>query len=581
MIPNMSDNSRDGGNDVDTGTIAEQLIRNFSTYWAPAAWLSTEANVTPPALINCSDLWTNSVQILDCITSVNCRNYSCNDSHINYFSDTIANDDNISVPIILSTLDNQSTITASAITTLATPVNSTKVVTTIILEPDLRIHHPFLAIILAIICVIVVFGNALTMLSVYRERYLHTVTNYFVASLAAADCLVGAIVMPFSVVHEVMNKWWIFGQDWCDLWHSFDVLASSASILNLCVISLDRYWAITDPMTYPSRMTPNKAAIFIAFLWICSALISFPAILWWRAVQKEPVPPFRCLFTDDVGYLVFSSTISFYGPLMVMVFTYYRIYVVASKQTRSLKLGAKQINSSSDTLGNNNAITLRMHRGGKNVTNNSNNQTMVGQHICRPKYSGDSGSDEHNHEFISGTDENGLEKCSSIRSRNMKTNWSVGRRLAKLAKERKAAKTLGIVMGVFILCWMPFFVTNILMGICAESCVFEPDLLLSVVTWLGWLNSAMNPAIYACWSRDFRRAFRRILCSCCISKRDRHNNRLKHNRFSYVAKDGKHGYPKHRSNEEIVLNSIEASVTHNHTCDDHTNGLRISETLPI
>lgn len=84
----------------------------------------------------------------------------------------------------------------------------------LILEPDLRVHHPALAVVLGMICVIVVFGNMLTMISIYRERYLHTVTNYFVASLAAADCLVGAIVMPFSVVHEVMNKWWIFGQDW-------------------------------------------------------------------------------------------------------------------------------------------------------------------------------------------------------------------------------------------------------------------------------------------------------------------------------------------------------------------------------
>ena len=57
---------------------------------------------------------------------------------------------------------------------------------------------------------------------------------------------------------------WIFGEDWCDGWHSFDVLASTASILNLCVISLDRYWAIEEPMSYPAKVPSiNDVASFL------------------------------------------------------------------------------------------------------------------------------------------------------------------------------------------------------------------------------------------------------------------------------------------------------------------------------
>lgn len=48
---------------------------------------------------------------------------------------------------------------------------------------------------------------------------------------------------------------WPLGEDWCDVWHSLDVLASTASILNLALISLDRYWAVTDPFAYQRRMT--------------------------------------------------------------------------------------------------------------------------------------------------------------------------------------------------------------------------------------------------------------------------------------------------------------------------------------
>ncbi|XP_075221520.1 dopamine receptor 2-like [Lycorma delicatula] len=194
-------------------------------------------------------------------------------------------------------------------------------------------------------------------------------------------------------------------------------------------------------------MTKQRACLLIAAVWVCSSAISFPAILWWRAVRIEDVPQFQCPFTDSLGYLVFSSTISFYVPLFVMVFTYYKIYRAAAYQTRSLKMGSKQVME----------LTLRMHRGGG---------------------------------------ENGLARPGK--------NFSLSRKLSKFAKEKKAAKTLGIVMGVFTVCWLPFFVVNLLSGFCAD-CIWQADLVSAIVTWLGWLNSGMNPVIYACWSKDFRR----------------------------------------------------------------------------
>ena len=86
------------------------------------------------------------------------------------------------------------------------------------------------------------------------------------------------------------------------------------------------------------------------------------------------------------------------------------------------------------------------------------------------------------------------------------------RRLGRVARERKAAKTLGIVMGVFCACWVPFFVTNLLYGACRHvGCVQHADILFRVFTWLGYINSGMNPVIYACSLRDFRRAFARLV----------------------------------------------------------------------
>lgn len=108
-------------------------------------------------------------------------------------------------------------------------------------EPVIAIHHPLLALFLACICIFIVLGNLLIIVAVRKSRQLRQqTTNYFVISLAFSDALVGLIVMPFSVVQEVMNKVWIFGPGMCDLWHSFDVWGTTSSILSLCVISIDR-----------------------------------------------------------------------------------------------------------------------------------------------------------------------------------------------------------------------------------------------------------------------------------------------------------------------------------------------------
>jgi hypothetical protein len=77
--------------------------------------------------------------------------------------------------------------------------------------------NPILALVLFSFCLATVLGNALVIAAVTRERYLHTVTNYFIMSLAVADCLVGFIVMPFSAAVEMQSdRRWLFGRD---LWY--------------------------------------------------------------------------------------------------------------------------------------------------------------------------------------------------------------------------------------------------------------------------------------------------------------------------------------------------------------------------
>lgn len=84
-------------------------------------------------------------------------------------------------------------------------------------------------------------------------------------------------------------------------------------------------------------------------------------------------------------------------------------------------------------------------------------------------------------------------------------------------REKKAAKTLAIITGAFVVCWLPFFIMALLMPLC-ESCYINPYM-ASFFLWLGYFNSTLNPVIYTIFSPEFRMAFKRMLCG--VSNRNR------------------------------------------------------------
>jgi len=78
-------------------------------------------------------------------------------------------------------------------------------------------------------------------------------------------------------------------------------------------------------------------------------------------------------------------------------------------------------------------------------------------------------------------------------------------------RERKAARTLAVITGSFVSCWLPFFIVALVRPFCADKCLDLPPLVHSVINWLGYLNSLLNPIIYTVFNPDFRSAFRKIL----------------------------------------------------------------------
>ncbi|GFT86367.1 histamine H1 receptor [Nephila pilipes] len=157
-------------------------------------------------------------------------------------------------------------------------------------------------------------------------------------SLAVADLTVGLVVMPISSAYVLTGRW-RFGLVVCQFWLSADYSASTASILNLLVLSLDRYWSISKPLEYLRRRSKKRALVVITFVWIGSFLWIVPIIGWHAffsdGIRRQPPDVCETEFADNVVFKLTTSIINFYCPMVAMIATYARIYLQIRKRARS------------------------------------------------------------------------------------------------------------------------------------------------------------------------------------------------------------------------------------------------------
>ncbi|XP_074601635.1 octopamine receptor beta-2R-like [Brevipalpus obovatus] len=360
----------------------------------------------------------------------------------------------------------------------------------------------------ATIILMAVFGNLLIIISVYRHQKLRITTNYFVVSLACADILVALFAMTFKASVAISGTW-ALGQFVCDFWNSCDVLFSTASIMHLCCISVDRYYAIIKPLDYPMKITNRAVAYMLATVWISSTLISFIPIFSGLYTTSEHLEyrdkfPDECNFKVNLPYSIISSSVSFWIPCAVMCVTYWRIYVEATKQEKMIYRHTQMIpklqrtsnnHSSSTATSTTTTTTATRYSAGAAGTDNSNTHIQVHAPPHR---------NSHGDEMESGQ------------------STPTKRSISKMKREHKAAKTLGIIMGAFILCWLPFFTVYVFLAVCDtvfNKCLDFPSVVMDILFWIGYFNSAMNPVIYAYFNREFREAFKEtiqnVFC-CCL-----------------------------------------------------------------
>ncbi|VVC33145.1 Neuropeptide Y receptor family,G protein-coupled receptor, rhodopsin-like,GPCR, rhodopsin-like, 7TM [Cinara cedri] len=338
---------------------------------------------------------------------------------------------------------------------------------------DRRLTDYLLFVLFFLVILTTVIGNTLIIFAVFTTRRLRTVTNYFVMSLAVADWLVGTFVMPIGVVYHIIDKW-TFGPLICDIWVSLDVCLCTASILSLCAISIDRYFAITKPLRYSKkRRSKRLASLMILVVWALSLIITFAPLFGWydETHHKDNL----CSYNQNKWYVLFSAMLSFFLPFGVVVFVYFKISRVINERHNRL-------------------------------------EALNGPKLKIPRYSRES------------MERPSVDMDESMRVSSLRRGDECR---VSLKRENKTAQTLFIVVGGFIACWLLFFIAYLITPFLAKDTI--PQFVMKWLTWLGWINSAINPFIYAFVSQDFRMAFWRLTCSFCAGQKP--NPNVANNRF--------------------------------------------------
>ncbi|XP_066302327.1 5-hydroxytryptamine receptor 1A-like isoform X1 [Branchiostoma lanceolatum] len=415
---------------------------------------------------------------------------------------------------------------------------------------------------LSIVALTSILGNALVLVTLTVERHLRTPANSLIGSLAVADLLVSLLVMPISASYELTQTWRL-GRAMCDIWTILDVTCCTASIMSLCIIALDRYWAITDAVKYVHKRTPKRMMVMIGVVWLLSLCISIPPVFGWRK-PEDTADPNNCLISQDHGYTIFSTFGAFYIPLILVLAVYYKIFRAAQARIRKrinsrAKMGLSQMQPSHDmTHAQSNApsyspeLSHRPHSGHESMSrvqpiamstlavhrppSASRSPNVTNRHrtsIFQSLQAEGEATENHLADVERPGGQNGtLQPGRAMRySRRLNGGHTaldhkdvtpeavtttealqsrmVNQKKILFSKERKAAQTLGVVTGVFVFCWLPFFLVALIGPFCSQCLI--SDVIRSVVLWLGYVNSMVNPFLYAFLNKDFQKSFKKIL----------------------------------------------------------------------
>ncbi|CAF2790743.1 unnamed protein product [Rotaria sp. Silwood2] len=304
-------------------------------------------------------------------------------------------------------------------------------------------------------------------------------SNYLIINLAISDLLLGIAVLPFSASYSTFRIWY-FGKILCEIWLVIDVLCSTASIWGLLMIAFDRYIATNYPLHYRRhRHSISLALTNICIAWFMSlAICLLPTLFFekttsiYSSIKNKTISTStkyneltqQCELYKDSNFVITSSLLSFFIPLIIMIFLYAKVLYIIKQQS---------------------AIRFQTSSNLKLNIDKSNRQIYL------------------ENPLLSQSSENNLTRDELSSS----DQQQIGRR--ELTAEAYITRSLAIIMGCFVCCWLPFFILYIIRAVC-HCLSFRA---IEFFFWLGYSNSSINPVLYALLNKNFRHGFKNIFIS--------------------------------------------------------------------
>ncbi|KAM3673305.1 somatostatin receptor type 3 [Ammospiza maritima maritima] len=291
-------------------------------------------------------------------------------------------------------------------------------------SPGVVVSSVLIPVVYLIVCVVGLAGNSLVIYVVLRHSVSESVTNVYILNLALADELF-MLGLPFLAAQNALS-YWPFGSFMCRLVMAVDAINQFTSIFCLTVMSVDRYLAVVHPGKSSKWRTARVAKAVSVTMWVLSSIVVLPVVVFsdvplgmstCHIQWPEPASVWRA------GFIIYTATLGFFGPLLVICLCYL-------------------------------LIVVKVRSSGRRV------RALSSKH--------------------------------------------------KLS-DRRVTRMVVTVVAVFVLCWLPFYVLNIINVVCPLP--EEPSLfgVYFLVVVLPYANSCANPIIYGFLSYRFKQGFRRAI----------------------------------------------------------------------